>query len=124
MYRDQLYEIHGAYVLQNAWRSVQAKRVRADKMRTRNLAAARIQGIYSFNASNLLFLKALWKGFWTRSRKMNFFDIFKMLDIALRFSYGQTVFLNAVCKGLKNAHFILKIYKPCGIVCPKETSTE
>jgi hypothetical protein len=53
-YREGLFEIHGAYVLQNAWKVVLAKRVKANKIKTRNMAAARIQ--------------ALWKGYWTRSR--------------------------------------------------------
>lgn len=57
-HRKELFEIRGAYILQNAWRSVMAKRVRSDKMKTRHLAAARIQ--------------ALWKGFWTRSRMLLF----------------------------------------------------
>jgi hypothetical protein len=39
--------------------------------------------------------------------------------IGMRFTYGETVFLNAVMRGLRNAHFILKLYKPCGIVCPR-----
>ena len=41
----------------------------------------------------------------------------------MRFSYGQTIYLNAVCKSLKNSHFILKMYKPCKIVCPNERKT-
>jgi hypothetical protein len=41
-------------------------------------------------------------------------------DISIRFSYGQAVFLNAVCKGLRISHFILKMYRPCRIVCPHD----
>lgn len=41
-------------------------------------------------------------------------------DISIRFSYGQAVFLNAVCKGLRVSHFILKMYRPCRIVCPRD----
>ncbi|KAJ3079282.1 hypothetical protein HK102_003882, partial [Quaeritorhiza haematococci] len=52
--RHVLIKVRGAYVLQNAWRSFLVKRVREDKLRTRNRAAARIQ--------------ALWKGYWVRSR--------------------------------------------------------
>lgn len=52
-------------------------------------------------------IQALWKGYWTRSH------------ILTRFSYGQAIYLTAVRKGLKNSHFILKMYRPCGLVCPK-----
>ncbi|KAJ3300337.1 hypothetical protein HK104_001755 [Borealophlyctis nickersoniae] len=92
-HRQELLRIRGAYILQNAWRTYVIKRVRADKLRTRNRAAARIQ--------------AFWKGYWVRSH------------IHLRFTYGEAVFLTAVCKALRNCHFILKMYKPCGIVCPR-----
>ncbi|KAI8589518.1 hypothetical protein BDZ88DRAFT_461954 [Geranomyces variabilis] len=92
-HREQLLRIHGAYIIQNGWRSYLHKRVRAEKVRTRHRAAARIQ--------------ALWKGYWVRSH------------IHLRFSYGEAIFLTAVCKSLRTAHFILKMYRPCGIVCPR-----
>ncbi|KAJ3161365.1 hypothetical protein HDU86_007147 [Geranomyces michiganensis] len=92
-HREQLLRIHGAYVIQGGWRNYLHKRVRAEKVRTRHRAAARIQ--------------ALWKGYWVRSH------------IHLRFSYGEAIFLTAVCKSLRAAHFILKMYRPCGIVCPR-----
>ena len=92
-HRKQLFEFQSAYVLQNAWRSFIAKKVQGEKKKIRNIAASRIQ--------------ALWKGFWTRAHALSMF------------SYGQAVYLAAVRKGLKNSHFILKAYKPCGLVCPK-----
>ncbi|KAI9205006.1 uncharacterized protein BJ171DRAFT_458658 [Polychytrium aggregatum] len=92
-HREELFRIRGAYILQNAWRAFLVKRVRSDKIKTRNRAAARIQ--------------AFWKGYWVRSH------------IHLRFSYGESVFLNAVQRAMKNCHFIIKMYKPCGIVCPR-----
>ena len=70
-----------------------AKKVQNEKKKVRNIAASRIQ--------------ALWKGFWTRCH------------VLTKFSYGQAIYLNAVRKGLKNSYFILKMYKPCGLVCPK-----
>ncbi|KAJ3038616.1 hypothetical protein HDV00_000460 [Rhizophlyctis rosea] len=118
-HRQELLRVRGAYVLQNAWRSYQIKRVRADKLRTRNRAAARIQ--------------AMWKGYWVRSRKLPYqllplstlnrwlidqIPIPNIADIHLRFTYGEAVFLSAVCKALRACHFILKMYRPCGIVCP------
>ncbi|KAJ3016068.1 hypothetical protein HKX48_004246 [Thoreauomyces humboldtii] len=92
-HREDLLRIHGAYIIQSGWRSYLHKRVRAEKVRTRHRAAARIQ--------------ALWKGYWVRSH------------IHLRFSYGEAIFLTAVCKSLRTSHFILKMYRPCGIVCPR-----
>ncbi|KAI9102807.1 hypothetical protein DFS34DRAFT_576986 [Phlyctochytrium arcticum] len=92
-HRFELLRIRGAYILQNAWRSYMYRRVRAEKVRTRHQAAARIQ--------------AVWKGYWVRSH------------IHLRFTYGEAVYLSAVCKSLRQSHFILKMYKPCGIVCPR-----
>ncbi|KAL2916170.1 hypothetical protein HK105_204261 [Polyrhizophydium stewartii] len=91
--RHNLLEIRGAYVLQNAWRNKLQRRIRAEKVKTRNKAATRIQ--------------SLWRGFWVRSHT------------PLRFTYGEAVFLTAVCKALRQSHFILKMYRPCGIVCPK-----
>ncbi|RKO94582.1 hypothetical protein BDK51DRAFT_15469, partial [Blyttiomyces helicus] len=96
-HRSELYTIRAAYVLQKAWRRFVARRIRADKVRTRHSAAARLQ--------------AFWKGYWVRSH------------IHLRFTYGEAVFLTAVCKALRNCHFILKMYKPCGIVCPRRDNT-
>lgn len=49
--------------------------------------------------------------------------IHTLADIHLRFTYGEAVFLTAVCRSLRNCHFILKMYKPCGIVCPKREVT-
>ncbi|KAI8921425.1 hypothetical protein DFJ77DRAFT_163161 [Powellomyces hirtus] len=92
-HRKELLRIHGAYIIQSGWRSYLHKRVRAEKVRTRHRAAARIQ--------------ALWKGYWVRSH------------IHLRFSYGEAIFLTAVCRSLRTSHFILKMYRPCGIVCPR-----
>ncbi|KAI9363417.1 hypothetical protein DFJ73DRAFT_811117 [Zopfochytrium polystomum] len=92
-HRGDLLRIRGAYVIQSAWRSYQQRKVRSEKIRTRNRAAARLQ--------------AFWKGYWVRSH------------IHLRFTYGEAVFLTAVCKALRNCHFILKMYRPCGIVCPR-----
>ncbi|KND01565.1 uncharacterized protein SPPG_03365 [Spizellomyces punctatus DAOM BR117] len=92
-HRAELLRIRGAYILQSAWRNYLHRRVRAEKVRTRHRAAARIQ--------------ALWKGYWVRSH------------IHLRFTYGEAVFLTAVCRSLRFCHFILKMYKPCGIVCPR-----
>jgi hypothetical protein len=96
-HRHELFKFQSVYVLQNAWRSVIAKKVRSEKKKVRNIAASRIQ--------------ALWKGYWTRAH------------ILSRFSYGQAVYLSAVRKGLKNSHFILKMYKPCGLVCPKSDNS-
>lgn len=53
--REELFRIHGAYVLQSTWRHYVQKRVRKERMRTRKTASTRIQ--------------ALWRGFWIRSRK-------------------------------------------------------
>ncbi|KAI9006126.1 hypothetical protein BC832DRAFT_470038 [Gaertneriomyces semiglobifer] len=92
-HRKQLLQIRAAYIIQGAWRNYLYRRVRAEKVRTRHRAAARLQ--------------ALWKGYWVRSH------------IHFRFTYGEAVFLTAVCKSLRNCHFILKMYKPCGIVCPR-----
>jgi hypothetical protein len=50
-------------------------------------------------------IQSVWCGFWIRSHT------------ELRFSYGEAIFLSAVCKNLRLAHFILKMYRPCGIVC-------
>ncbi|XJO77036.1 hypothetical protein BDV3_001679 [Batrachochytrium dendrobatidis] len=91
--RHSLLEIRSAYIIQRAWRKVLYKRVCAEKAKTRNKASTRIQ--------------SLWRGFWVRSHT------------PLRFTYGEAVFLTAVCKALRNSHFILKMYRPCGIVCPK-----
>ncbi|KAJ3113481.1 hypothetical protein HDU96_003348 [Phlyctochytrium bullatum] len=92
-HRQQLFRVRAAYILQKAWRHFRTRKIRNDKIRTRNRAAAKIQ--------------ALWKGYWVRSH------------IHLRFTYGEAVFLTAVCKALRNCHFIVKMYRPCGIVCPK-----
>lgn len=91
--RKQLLQICAAYVIQRAWRTTINRRIRLRKIRIKHLAATKIQ--------------ALWKGFWVQSH------------IALRFSYGEVVFLMAVRRSLANCHFILKMYRPCGIVCPK-----
>ncbi|ORY38662.1 hypothetical protein BCR33DRAFT_754541 [Rhizoclosmatium globosum] len=95
-HRGELLRIRAAYILQNAWRNFIQKRIRIEKIKTRHSAAARIQ--------------AFWKGYWVRSH------------VHLRFSYGEAVFLIAVCKAFRNCHFILKMYRPCGIVCPKSTN--
>ncbi|ORZ33671.1 hypothetical protein BCR44DRAFT_1195279 [Catenaria anguillulae PL171] len=92
-HRVILLRVHAAMRIQTIWREFRMRRVRAQKIRTRNAAATRIQ--------------ALWKGYWIRSH------------IHLRFDYGESVFLSAVCKNLRAAHFIPKMYKPCGIVCPR-----
>lgn len=92
-HRKELIRVRAAYILQNAWRSRRQRKVRSDKIKTRNTAAAHLQ--------------AFWKGYWVRSH------------IHLRFSYGESVFLTAVCKNLRSCSFILKMYRPCGIVCPK-----
>jgi hypothetical protein len=55
-----LLEISAAYVIQRAWRAALQKRIRARKVRTKNLAAVKIQ--------------AAWKGYWVRSRKFQFID--------------------------------------------------
>ncbi|KAJ3246138.1 hypothetical protein HDU78_007785 [Chytriomyces hyalinus] len=95
-HRGELIRIRAAYILQNAWRNYIQRRVRAEKIKTRHSAAARLQ--------------AFWKGYWVRSH------------VHLRFSYGEAVFLIAVCKALRNCHFLLKMYRPCGIVCPKSSN--
>ncbi|KAJ3197485.1 hypothetical protein HK101_003183 [Irineochytrium annulatum] len=92
-HRAELFRVRSAYVIQKAWRNYVSRKVRSDKIRTRNRAGAKIQ--------------AFWKGYWVRSH------------IHLRFTYGEAVFLTAVCKALRNCHFIIKMYRPCGIVCPK-----
>ncbi|KAH9253017.1 hypothetical protein BASA81_009022 [Batrachochytrium salamandrivorans] len=91
--RHSLLEIQSTYVLQRAWRRVLQHRVQIGKTTARNKAAMRVQ--------------SLWRGYWVRSHT------------PLRFTYGEAVFLMAVCKALRHSHFILKMYKPCGIVCPK-----
>ncbi|KAJ3097483.1 hypothetical protein HDU97_004850 [Phlyctochytrium planicorne] len=90
---QQLFRVRAAYILQKSWRNYRTRKIRNEKIRTRNRAAAKIQ--------------ALWKGYWVRSH------------VHLRFTYGEAVFLTAVCKALRNCHFIVKMYRPCGIVCPK-----
>ncbi|KAI9141422.1 hypothetical protein BKA69DRAFT_1139007 [Paraphysoderma sedebokerense] len=97
-HRTDLLRLRSAFVIQRVWRQYRLRKIRQEKLRTRNAAATRIQ--------------ALWKGCWVRSHTH------------LRFSYGQAVYLSAVCRALRNAHFILKIYKPCGIVCPKYENKE
>ena len=92
-FRSQLLRISAAFVIQRAWRNTQQKRIRARKVKTKHLAATKIQ--------------AAWNGFWVRSHT------------SLRFSYGEVVFLVAVRRNLYNCHFIIKMYRPCGIVCPK-----
>jgi hypothetical protein len=52
-------------------------------------------------------IQRLWRGFWIRCQT------------DLRFNYGESIFLYAVCNNLVTSHFILKMYKPCGIVCPQ-----
>ncbi|KAJ3204434.1 hypothetical protein HK099_001163 [Clydaea vesicula] len=95
-HRKELFKIHSAYVLQNAWRAYIQRRILNEKIKTRNSAGSRIQ--------------ALWRGFWVRSHTH------------MRFSYGEAVFLSAVCKALRSCHFIPKMYRCCGIVCPKESN--
>ncbi|KAL7754365.1 hypothetical protein RI367_000346 [Sorochytrium milnesiophthora] len=92
-HRHDLLRIQAAYAIQEAWRAHRVRKVRTEKLRMRNTAATRVQ--------------ALWKGFWVRSH------------INVRFNYGESLFLNAVSKALRNCHFIPKMYRPCGIVCPK-----
>ncbi|KAI8848939.1 hypothetical protein BC829DRAFT_425405 [Chytridium lagenaria] len=96
-HRQFLFRVRAAYILQKTWRHYRTRKIRNDKIRTRNRAAAKIQ--------------ALWKGYWVRSH------------VHLRFTYGEAVFLTAVCKALRNCHFIVKMYRPCGIVCPKRDVT-
>ncbi|KXS13535.1 hypothetical protein M427DRAFT_369481 [Gonapodya prolifera JEL478] len=92
-HRSDLAKYHGAFVLQRAWRNYQIKRVRSQKIKIRNMAATRIQ--------------SLWRGYWIRSH------------IHLRFSYGESVFLFGISKALKQCNYMLKLFKPTGIVCPK-----
>ncbi|KAI8617462.1 hypothetical protein BC830DRAFT_1113354 [Chytriomyces sp. MP71] len=84
-HRGELIRIRAAYILQKAWRNYIQRRVRSDKIKTRHTAAARLQ--------------SFWKGYWVRSH------------VHLRFSYGEAVFLIAVCKALRNCHFLLKVYR-------------
>ncbi len=95
--RKQILQLSATYVIQRAWRNTLQKRIRARKVKTKNLAAIKIQ--------------AAWKGFWVRSRKLATLT----LDTTLRFSYGEAVFLTAVRRNLYACHFILKMYRPCGI---------
>ncbi|KAI8899147.1 hypothetical protein BC833DRAFT_587015 [Globomyces pollinis-pini] len=90
---DKLKRLCAAYHIQRAWRNYTRKRIMLQKVKTRHLAATKIQ--------------ANWKGFWVRTHS------------TLRFSYGEVIFLLAVRQSLVNCHFILKMYRPCGIVCPK-----
>jgi len=90
--RQGLVILSSAYKIQKTWREYQAKKIRSIKIDTRNKAATKIQ--------------ALWKGYHTR------------IMFHLRSSYGESVFINAVYIGLVDCHYILKLYKPCGIVCP------
>ncbi|KAJ2999525.1 hypothetical protein HDV02_002672 [Globomyces sp. JEL0801] len=90
---DKLKRLCAAYRIQRAWRNYTRKRIMLQKVKTRHLAATKIQ--------------ANWKGFWVRTHS------------TLRFSYGEVIFLLAVRQSLVNCHFILKMYRPCGIVCPK-----
>ncbi|KAI8914438.1 hypothetical protein EDD86DRAFT_186711 [Gorgonomyces haynaldii] len=91
--RETLFRMQAAYKIQRWFRQNMERKILLQKARTRNMAATRLQ--------------ALWRGFWVRSHT------------ALRFTYGEAIFLTAVYKALKQAHFILKMYRPCGIVCPK-----
>jgi hypothetical protein len=101
----ELFRVRAAYILQSAWRNYVQRRIRTEKIRTRNRAAAKLQ--------------ALWKGYWVRSRKFSALSYHRLklikpsifLDIHLRFTYGEAVFLTAVCKALRNCHFILKMYR-------------
>ncbi|OUM62180.1 hypothetical protein PIROE2DRAFT_11630 [Piromyces sp. E2] len=88
--RNALLVLSSVYKVQKAWRDYQSRKIRSIKIETRNKAATKIQ--------------ALWKGYHTLFH--------------LRCSYGESVFLNAVYAGLAECHYILKLYKPCGIVCP------
>ncbi|ORX51090.1 hypothetical protein BCR36DRAFT_351617 [Piromyces finnis] len=90
--RQALIVLSSVYKIQKAWKDYQARKIRAIKIDTRNKAATKIQ--------------ALWKGYQTR------------ILFHLHCSYGESVFLNAVYSGLAECHYILKLYKPCGIVCP------
>lgn len=91
--KQVLLKIAAVYKLQRWARKYLRKKIRAQKLRTRALASIKIQSV--------------WRGFWARSQ------------IELRFTYGEAIFLSAVCKNLRQSHFILKMYRPCGIVCPQ-----
>ncbi len=44
--------------------------------------------------------------------------------MAVRFTYGESVYLSAVARALRACHYSIKQYKPCGIVCPKREVRE
>ncbi|ORX84101.1 hypothetical protein BCR32DRAFT_266582 [Anaeromyces robustus] len=96
--RNALLVLSSVYKIQKTWREYQAKKIRNIKIDTRSKAATKIQ--------------ALWKGYHTR------------IMFHLRCTYGESVFLNAVYNGLAECHYILKLYKPCGIVCPYRPKNE
>ncbi|KAJ3412016.1 hypothetical protein HDV05_001397 [Chytridiales sp. JEL 0842] len=56
-HRHELFRVRAAYILQNAWRNYVQRRIKAEKIKTRNKATAKIQ--------------ALWKGYWVRSQAAN-----------------------------------------------------
>ena len=82
-----------AFVIQKAFRNYQRKKIMVQKVKTRHQAAVKIQ--------------AAWNGFWIRSRKKYTTNF--VLELSLRFSYGEVIFLIAVRKSLVNCHFILKV---------------
>jgi len=94
--KDLLLLLVSVYRIQKYWKDYKIRRVRTIKIETRNKAATKIQ--------------ALWRGYHTR------------ILFHLNSSYSESVFLNAVYAGLTECHYILKLYKPCGIVCPARNS--
>lgn len=98
--KENLVQIAAAYTIQRAWRKMLERRIRIEKIETKNCAGVKIQ--------------AAWKGFWVRSRNHRL-----IVDTSSRFSYGEVIFLLAVRRNLATCHFILKTYRPSGIVCPR-----
>ncbi|TPX34508.1 hypothetical protein SmJEL517_g02865 [Synchytrium microbalum] len=90
MHRHELLRVRAALQLQAAWRVYKVRKMRRDSSKIRHKAATRIQ--------------AAFKGYWVRRH------------IHLRFTYGESVFLAAVCRALRHCHYLLRAYKPCALV--------
>ncbi|TPX41026.1 hypothetical protein SeMB42_g05767 [Synchytrium endobioticum] len=89
-HRHELLRVRAVLMLQSAWRAYRVRKIAHDSNKIRHKAATRIQ--------------AAFKGYWVRRH------------IHLRFTYGESVFLAAVCRALRNCHYILRAYRPCALV--------
>lgn len=95
--RVVLLQTAAAFVIQKFVRRIRTRKVREGRINMRNYAATKIQ--------------AAFRGYWIRAY------------IKVRFNYGEAIYLMAVGRSLMNCHYILKMYKPCGIVCPTRQTT-